>query len=123
MTDKRISSAIEFMARADLATDIDIHQVAAAVNLSPSRFRHLFKKEVGPSPRGYIRFLRMCRAKSLLENTFLQVKQVMLMVGFQDPSHFVRDYKRTFSTTPSVARRLVAVHEQTQSSTAITSDK
>jgi AraC family transcriptional regulator of arabinose operon len=113
VTDKRISSAIEFLARADLATDIDIPRVAAAVNLSPSRFRHLFTKEVGASPRGYIRFLRMCRAKSLLENTFLQVKQVMLMVGYHDPSHFVRDFKRAFSTTPSAARRLVTVHEQT----------
>jgi AraC family transcriptional regulator of arabinose operon len=123
VTDKRISSAIEFLARADLANDIDIHRVAEAVNLSPSRFRHLFTKEVGTSPRGYIRFSRMCRAKTLLENTFLQVKQVMLMVGYQDPSHFVRDYKRTFSMTPSAARRLGTVHEQTQSFTAITSNK
>jgi AraC family transcriptional regulator, arabinose operon regulatory protein len=121
--DKRISSAIEILAQTDLATDIDIHQVAAAVNLSISRFRHLFTREVGASPQSYIRFLRMRQAKSLLESTFLQVKQVMLMVGYQDPSHFVRDYKSAFLTTPSVARRLVPVHEHTESSTATRSNK
>ena len=30
--------------------DIDIAQIATAVNLSRSRFRHLFTKEVGTSP-------------------------------------------------------------------------
>jgi AraC-like DNA-binding protein len=65
VTDKRISSAIDFLARADLATDIDIHSVAAAVNLSPSRFRHLFTNELGTSPRGFIRLLRMCQEKKL----------------------------------------------------------
>jgi transcriptional regulator GlxA family with amidase domain len=60
----------------------------------------------------------MRRAKALFENTFLQVKQVMLMVGYQDPSHFVREYKNIFSTTPSAARRSTLVHEQPRCSAA-----
>ena len=89
MTDKRNSSAIEFLARADLATDIDIHRVGAAVDLSPSRFRHLFKR------RGSVHRKRYSE-KAQTTRILLQVKQVMLMVGYQDPSHSVRDYKRTF---------------------------
>jgi transcriptional regulator GlxA family with amidase domain len=110
--DPRISGAMEILAKADLGTDIDIAQIATAVNLSRSRFRHLFTKEVGTSPHSYIRFLRMCRARSLLENTFLQVKQVMLMVGYRDPSHFVRDYKNVCLTSPSMARRSVVGHSK-----------
>lgn len=123
MKDKRICCAIEILEEADLAADIDVCRIATSVNLSLSRFRHLFTRQVGMSPQSYIRLLRMRQAKSLLENTFLQVKQVMSMVGYQDPSHFVRDYKSTFLTTPSVARRLVSVQEATQSYTATTSNE
>jgi transcriptional regulator GlxA family with amidase domain len=121
--DQRISGAMEILGKADLNTDIDIIQIATAVNLSTSRFRHLFTKEVGTSPHSYIRLLRMHRAKSLFESTFLQVKQVMLLVGYRDPSHFVRDYKSIFSISPSRARRSVIVPEQTPPSIAITSKK
>jgi AraC family transcriptional regulator of arabinose operon len=120
--DRRISGAMEILAKADLNADIDIAQIAMAVNLSISRFRHLFTKEVGTSPHSYIRSLRMHRARGLLENTFLQVKQVMLMVGYRDPSHFVRDYKSIFSTSPSMAQRSV-VAEQTRLSIATASNK
>jgi len=63
VTDKRNSSAIEFLARADLATDIDIHRVGAAVDLSPSRFRHLFTKEVGTSSRVLYTFFKNVAAR------------------------------------------------------------
>jgi transcriptional regulator GlxA family with amidase domain len=116
--DQRISSAIEILAMTDLSAGVDIDEIARVVNLSRSRFRHLFTKQVGTSPHNYIRYLRMRQAKSLLENTFLRVKQVMFAVGYKDPSHFVRDYKHIFSTTPSVARSSVLVNKQSQCSVA-----
>ena len=43
--DKRIRAALEVLGSADLARDISMDNIARAVNLSPSRFRHLFTQE------------------------------------------------------------------------------
>ncbi len=48
--DKRICAALKVLVSADLAKDISIDNIAMAVNLSPSRFRHLFTQEVGETP-------------------------------------------------------------------------
>ncbi len=103
--DERICAALELLVSADLAKDISIDNIATAVNLSPSRFRHLFTREVGETPHGCIRLLRMQRAKKLLEQSFYRVKEIMVMVGYCDASHFGRDYKRCFSVSPSLTRR------------------
>ena len=80
-------------------------QLARVVNLSPSRFNHLFKTEIGTSPLQYLKVLRMERAKVLLTNTFLSVKEIMASVGVNDPSHFVREFKKNCGLTPSQYRR------------------
>src|ERR1700756_1832153 len=103
--DKRIRAALEVLGSADLARDISMDNIARAVNLSPSRFRHLFTQEVGETPHGCVRRLRMLRAKKLLEESFHIIKEIMVMVGYGDPSHFGRDYKKCFSVSPSITRR------------------
>ena len=76
-------------------------KLAALVNLSPSRLHQLFKEETGVPPARYLRQLRMRRAMELLETTHLSVKQVMTVVGLNDESHFVRDFKKTCGLTPA----------------------
>jgi AraC family transcriptional regulator of arabinose operon len=91
----------------------DINSFAAAVNLSPSRFSHLFRAETGLSPLRYVRNQRMERARVLLERTFLNVKEVMARVGCNDPSHFARDFRRYHGRPPREWRAAVggARHE------------
>src|SRR5437870_13415660 len=95
--DYRVHRSIEVMRSAvrDGQT-VSPEAVARALNLSMSRFRHLFKHETGASPTAYLRSLRMRHAKQLIETTFLSVKQVMSGVGVNDISHFTRDFKRVY---------------------------
>lgn len=86
--------------------DVTPTGLAAAVNLSPSRFTHLFSSEVGLSPARYLHALRMERARLLLERTFLSVKEVMTQVGIADASHFSRDFKRYHGMPPREVRRV-----------------
>ena len=72
---------------------------AGAVNLSCSRLRHLFKHETGMSFAQYIKQLRMHKARELLEDTFLRVKEIMVIIGVTDESHFVRDFKEILWTS------------------------
>ena len=83
---------------------LDLDDIAANLNLSASRLRHLFKAQIGLSPGQYIKLLRLERAKSLLESSFLTVKEITGRVGASDVSHFVRDYKAVYGETPSNAR-------------------
>ncbi|HEX5966278.1 MAG TPA: AraC family transcriptional regulator [Pyrinomonadaceae bacterium] len=75
-----------------------------AVNLSASRFQHLFKAEVGMAPAHYLRALRMERAKKLLQTSRLTVKQIMNGVGLEDKSYFAREFKKAYGLTPTAYR-------------------
>ena len=50
-------------------------------DLSPSRFRHLFKQETGTSPAQYLKDFRLRKAEKMLRTTFLSVKQILKQVG------------------------------------------
>lgn len=100
-----------------ISEPLDVARLAAAVNLSASRFAHLFREEAGTSPMRYVRDRRMEHARQLLERTFLSVKQVMTSVGCSDPSHFARDFRRYHGMGPrewrtaAVRRRAGSAHE------------
>ena len=101
--DRRVHAVISLM-EGSLGQRISLDQLARSVNLSPWWLCHLFKTETGLSPLQYLKALRMNHAKTLLETTFLSVKQIMNEVGLSDPSHFVRDFKSTYGTSPATFR-------------------
>jgi AraC family transcriptional regulator of arabinose operon len=102
--DRRIAKALAIMRR-EFHRDLRVEELARAVNLSPSRFAHLFRAETGLAPKQCLARLRLERAKALLEGSFLSVKEVMAAVGFSDPSHFSRDFKRLHGLVPTALRR------------------
>jgi transcriptional regulator GlxA family with amidase domain len=104
----RIRLAAELLQSSAFDHPRRLTDIAAALNISSSHLRHLFKKEVGVSPAQYVKLLRLQRAKGLLTTTFLSVKEVMFQVGLADLSHFVRNYKIAFGETPSQTRASAA---------------
>jgi transcriptional regulator GlxA family with amidase domain len=101
--DWRVRQAVELIRRKPA---IQVWDIALSLNLSASRFRHLFAAELGMSPRQYLRRARLQCARELLEASALSVKEVTTMVGFNDISHFVRDYKTTYGHTPGQTRKI-----------------
>ena len=102
--DKRVRLAFEMLKQSAAGSNLDFHRIARSVNLSPSRLRHLFTGKVGISPMHYVKLIRLERARSLMLESFLTVKEVTNLSGFGDVSHFVREYKRVFGETPSQTR-------------------
>jgi transcriptional regulator GlxA family with amidase domain len=88
----------------DVPRKIRIDALAKAVHLSTSRLRHLFGKQIGVPIGRYIKLLQLQKARELLENSFLEVKEVAARVGVNDLSHFIRDYKKIYRETPSRTR-------------------
>jgi AraC-like DNA-binding protein len=101
--DKRVEKIIEMM-REDVRGELSLSEFAQSVNLSVWRLCHIFKSDVGMPPMRYLRVLRMERAKDLLESSFLSVKEIAYRVGLNDESHFVRDFKATYGSSPACYR-------------------
>lgn len=80
--------------------ELTVKEMAVLVNLSPSHLSHLFKRELTVSPRKFLKRIRLSHARGLLEGTFLSVKQIMGLCGYNDASHFVRDFEMLHGQTP-----------------------
>ncbi|HVF23689.1 MAG TPA: helix-turn-helix transcriptional regulator [Pyrinomonadaceae bacterium] len=105
--DRRVELVIEQI-EADVSGAWDTARLAAAVNLSASRFRHLFKEETGMTLPQYLRERRLERAEVLLRTTFMSVKEVMMESGLTSVSHFVQYFKRRYGVAPSTYRKRLA---------------
>lgn len=101
--DHRIRTMISMLS-SDLGFDVSMTDKAAHVNLSVSRFRHLFKTETGMSVVQYVKTLRLKKAKERIETTPLSIKQIMAEVGIKDKSNFCRDFKKTYGVSPGKYR-------------------
>ena len=102
--DLRVQQALRLISE-DVRRPLLLEEVARAVNLSTPRLRYLFKAETGMTPAQHLKSIRMQKAKELLDGTFLNVKQIMLQVGINDESHFVRDFRELYGFTPAEYRR------------------
>lgn len=91
--------------------------VAKRGGLSTSGLRLLFRAELGISPSKYLKRLRLESARLMLCTELRSVKETMALVGFQDESHFVRDFEAIFGLSPLRYRRRYfksAVQEESQ---------
>src|SRR5687768_8321484 len=102
--DHRIRKMMSMLS-SDLGFDLSLADAAAHVNLSISRFRHLFKSETGMSTVQFVKSLRLKKAKELIESTPLSIKQIMAEVGIKDKSNFCRDFKKTYGVSPVKYRK------------------
>jgi two-component system response regulator YesN len=81
--------------------DITLEVLAEQVNISPQYFSKLIKKTTGFNFTDWLSMLRVKRAKELLTNSNLTVKEVCFMVGYKDPNYFSRIFKKRIGITPS----------------------
>ena len=90
---------------ANLDARLSVTDIAAHVHMSPSRLSHLFKAETGMSIMRYLSRARLDEAKRLLASPDTSVARVSEQVGFADPAHFSRSFKRAEGISPSDYRQ------------------
>ena len=97
--DPRISQGIRRL-RQGGGDAVNRDMVATAVNLSASRFNHLFRQEAGVSFRSYRVWTQVRSALAGLA-TSPRLTDAALEGAFVDSSHFSRTFRQTFGMTPS----------------------
>ncbi|MEM8793065.1 MAG: GlxA family transcriptional regulator [Pseudomonadota bacterium] len=88
-----------------LETPIPLPEVAATAGLSLRQLERLFQAHVGKSPQGYYTKIRLDRARSLVTQTTLSMREVALASGFASPEHFSRAYRAAFGLPPRKDRQ------------------
>ena len=98
--DPRITKALDLIAGSD-DLRMTLEQVAATVFLSPSRFQHLFKQQVGLAFRRYILWRKVTRAMLIIarERTLTAAAQAS---DFADAAHLTRTFHQMFGLPPSL---------------------
>ena len=81
-------------------------ELAAIENLSISRYRALFREQMGCSPNHYITVLRINEAKRLILHSNLPVGAIAEAVGYQDALYFSRVFRMCTGHTPSAFRKI-----------------
>lgn len=100
-SDPRVKSLCERLTKDCLCAESCASEAARALNLSISRFRHVFKQATGIPFARFVKELRLKHARSLLLDSHLSVKEVAARVNFRDTSHFVRDFEDAFGKSPA----------------------
>ena len=86
---------------ANFHKEISLDDVSREVEISPYYFSKLFKEETGENFIEYVTAIRMEKAKELLQNSSLSMKEICAQVGYTDPNYFSRTFKKNVGVTPT----------------------
>src|SRR6516162_6067679 len=110
----RIVKAVNKL-REDFAKPLRIEDVAREIGMSVSGFHAHFKAVTAMSPLQFQKRLRLQEARRLMLTESLDAAEAGFQVGYDDASHFSREYKRLFGDPPlrdiHVLRELTLVRE------------
>ena len=95
----RIVRAIERL-RKEFDQPLRIDDMAQDLGMSVSGFHHQFKTVTGMSPLQFQKRLRLQEARRLMLGEHLDAASTAYRVGYDDASHFNREYKRLFGSPP-----------------------
>jgi AraC-like DNA-binding protein len=95
----RMVRAVEKL-RQDFDKPLRIEGVARELGMSASGFHAHFKAVTAMSPLQFQKHLRLQEARRLMLSQNLDAGEAGYRVGYEDQSHFSRDYKRHFGEPP-----------------------
>jgi AraC-like DNA-binding protein len=95
----RIARAIEILGK-ERDKPLRVGDIARQLGVSVSGLHSQFKAVTGMSPLQFQKQLRLQEARRLLLAGEVDVARAGYRVGYDDPSHFTREYKRLFGEPP-----------------------
>ena len=96
---QRIALAIRWL-KDHFADPLRVESLARRVRMSQSAFHLHFKGVTAMSPLQYQKRLRLQEARRLMLGEGLDAAEAAFRVGYESPSQFSREYRRTFGAPP-----------------------
>ncbi|MCQ2082481.1 MAG: response regulator [Lachnospiraceae bacterium] len=85
----------------NFSKDISLDDVSRVVGISPYYFSKIFKEGCGENFIEYLTNIRIEKAKELLSDTDMSMKEICSMCGYSDPNYFSRTFKKNVGVTPT----------------------
>ncbi len=80
---------------------ITLQKLSVAAHVSPCHLCRLFKHSIGMPPIKYVNYIRIDKAKKLLQQHQLKINEAADMVGFHDYNYFSRLFKQYTEQPPT----------------------
>lgn len=84
---------------------LGLYLISEQLNVSNSYLSTAFKNAYKISVVQYINKLRIERAKQMITDTSMSIKEIALATGFSSDIHFIRVFKKQENKTPTMLRR------------------
>ncbi|MBA3699269.1 MAG: helix-turn-helix transcriptional regulator [Planctomycetes bacterium] len=107
--DERVRRAQRLICDRLADPDLALDDLARVSGLSINHLTRCFRDEFGQTPIQYVMHLRLERARDLLRQSALSIKQIAHLAGFRDQGYFTRQFTRAVGHAPSVFRTLPLV--------------
>lgn len=88
----------------NLDKNVTINDMSSKLNLSKSYLSHCIQSEFKTTFTKYIQRIRIEKAKSLLDETGMDISDVAEAVGYNDPNYFARLFKKCTGCNASTYR-------------------
>ncbi len=99
LRDFYIKEAISFIEQ-NFQNNISVEDIAAACGLNRSYFGKIFHENMGKTPQEFLISYRMTKASELLRLTQLPIGDISCAVGYENPLHFSRAFKKVYGVSP-----------------------
>jgi AraC-like DNA-binding protein len=79
-----------------------LHQLSDEIGYSQKHFIYLFRRQVGITPKQYLKIMRFQKAVCAIEqDAFISWNRISLESGYYDQAHFIHDFKHFSGFIPN----------------------
>ncbi len=102
---KRVNRIHEFLMK-NYQGDIDLKEIAEVAHMAPASVCRFFKNSTGMTIFEYLNKIKINYSCQLLLNTDLNILDISYDCGFNNLSHFNKQFRKFIGSTPSQFRKL-----------------
>ncbi len=102
---KETKLIINLSRRLLLETLLTEKQIAKMLFVSETTLRQLYIQKFGLPPKRYIRYVKLCKAKTMIRTTNNTISEIAYNIGYINTSKFAEAFRNTYDVTPSKYRK------------------
>jgi YesN/AraC family two-component response regulator len=106
--ENHFSEILEWI-RINMRNNISLTEVANYFHYNPEYFSRLFKRNTKQTFIRYLMGIRLMKARDLLINTTMGIKEIAFYVGYNNPKYFMKVFKYSEQMTPSEYRNTMYI--------------